>query len=160
MYFVAEAWNHTIQDLKFELLEHPPYIPDLVPSDFHLFRPIKMWLWGLILWLTRKWTMWRFLGCADNPKHFFFVPVESWSWFNAGPNTLKGGRLCKKLYTLYFYVTSCKSFILLPLFIDWSSYIHTYMKCLCKYIHMYTHIFDGPIILTNNRTVTVQNSIK
>lgn len=30
-----------IQDLGFELLEHPPYSPDLAPSDFHLFGPMK-----------------------------------------------------------------------------------------------------------------------
>ncbi|KAJ8962221.1 hypothetical protein NQ318_018193 [Aromia moschata] len=28
-----------ICELKFELLEHPPYSPDLVPSDYHLFPP-------------------------------------------------------------------------------------------------------------------------
>ena len=27
----------THQDLHFEVLEHPPYGPDLDPSDFHLF---------------------------------------------------------------------------------------------------------------------------
>jgi hypothetical protein len=27
--------------LKFEVLKHPPYSPDLEPSDFHLFGPLK-----------------------------------------------------------------------------------------------------------------------
>ena len=27
--------------LKFEVLKHPPYSPDLAPSDFHLFGPLK-----------------------------------------------------------------------------------------------------------------------
>jgi len=38
------AWPHTsaatrdaIQRLEFSVLPHPPYSPDLVPSDFHLF---------------------------------------------------------------------------------------------------------------------------
>jgi hypothetical protein len=26
-------------------LEHPPYIPDLPPSDFHLFGPLKKPPW-------------------------------------------------------------------------------------------------------------------
>jgi len=42
------AWPHTarstvatIQDLSFECLPHPPYSPDLAPSDFHVFGPLK-----------------------------------------------------------------------------------------------------------------------
>jgi hypothetical protein len=30
-----------IQDLKLEVLLHPPYSPDLVPSDFHLFWSLE-----------------------------------------------------------------------------------------------------------------------
>jgi histone-lysine N-methyltransferase SETMAR len=36
----------TLRALKFELLKHPPYSPDLAPSDFHLFGPMKEHLWG------------------------------------------------------------------------------------------------------------------
>jgi histone-lysine N-methyltransferase SETMAR len=32
--------------LKFEMLKHPPYSPDLAPSDFHLFGLMKEHLWG------------------------------------------------------------------------------------------------------------------
>jgi len=42
------AWPHTacstvatIQDLSFECLPHSPYSPDLAPSDFHVFGPLK-----------------------------------------------------------------------------------------------------------------------
>lgn len=31
----------TLQRLNFEVLDHPPYSPDLAPSDFHLFGPLK-----------------------------------------------------------------------------------------------------------------------
>jgi len=31
----------TITDLHFECLPHPPYSPDLAPSDFHKFGPLK-----------------------------------------------------------------------------------------------------------------------
>jgi len=34
-----------IHDCGFELLSHPPYSPDLAPSDFHLFRHLKESLW-------------------------------------------------------------------------------------------------------------------
>jgi hypothetical protein len=29
------------QELQWELLEHPPYIQHLAPSDFHLFGPLE-----------------------------------------------------------------------------------------------------------------------
>jgi len=35
----------TLCALKFEVLKHPSYSPDLVPSDFHLFGPMKENLW-------------------------------------------------------------------------------------------------------------------
>jgi len=31
----------TLRSLKWEVLQHPPYSPDVVPSDFHLFGPLK-----------------------------------------------------------------------------------------------------------------------
>jgi hypothetical protein len=30
-----------MQEQQREVLEHPPYSPDLAPSDFHLFGPLK-----------------------------------------------------------------------------------------------------------------------
>uniref|UniRef100_A0A914D7V4 Histone-lysine N-methyltransferase SETMAR n=1 Tax=Acrobeloides nanus TaxID=290746 RepID=A0A914D7V4_9BILA len=35
-----------IQDMGWEHLEHPPYSPDLSPSDFYLFRSLEHWLRG------------------------------------------------------------------------------------------------------------------
>ena len=37
----ARSTVATIQDLSFECLPHPPYSPDLAPSDVHVFGPIK-----------------------------------------------------------------------------------------------------------------------
>jgi hypothetical protein len=37
---------NTLRALKFEVLKHPPYSPDLVPSDFHLFGSMKEHLRG------------------------------------------------------------------------------------------------------------------
>jgi len=31
----------TLQKLKFEVFAYPPYSPDLTPSDYHLFGPLK-----------------------------------------------------------------------------------------------------------------------
>lgn len=38
--------QQALQDCKFEQLDHPPYSPDLAPSDFHVFRKMKMDLKG------------------------------------------------------------------------------------------------------------------
>jgi len=35
-----------LRDLHYELLEHPPYSPDLAPSDFFLFPKLKLFLAG------------------------------------------------------------------------------------------------------------------
>lgn len=35
-----------IHELQFELVDHPPYSPDLSPSDFFLFPKLKLWLGG------------------------------------------------------------------------------------------------------------------
>ena len=36
----------TIQELGFEVVPHPPYSPDLAPSDYWLFGPLKQHLRG------------------------------------------------------------------------------------------------------------------
>ena len=36
----------TLRKLKFQVMAHPPYSPDLVPFDYHLFGPIKEALSG------------------------------------------------------------------------------------------------------------------
>jgi len=35
-----------LRDVHYELLEHPPYSPDLAPSDFRLFPKFKLFLAG------------------------------------------------------------------------------------------------------------------
>ena len=37
----AHSTAATIQDLSFECLPNPPYSPDLAPSAFHVFGPVK-----------------------------------------------------------------------------------------------------------------------
>jgi len=37
----ATATVSTIEDLRFECIPHPPYSPDLTPSDFYIFSPLK-----------------------------------------------------------------------------------------------------------------------
>jgi hypothetical protein len=42
----AHSTVATIQDLSFECLPHLPYSPDLAPSDFHVFGPLKQAMAG------------------------------------------------------------------------------------------------------------------
>jgi histone-lysine N-methyltransferase SETMAR len=35
-----------LRDMHYELLEHPPYSPDLAPSDFSFFPKLKLFLAG------------------------------------------------------------------------------------------------------------------
>jgi hypothetical protein len=42
----ARATQERIQELQWELLEHSHYIPDMAPSDFQLFGPLKKHLGG------------------------------------------------------------------------------------------------------------------
>ena len=39
------TWNKLVE-LGWEVLAHPPYSPDLAPSDYHLFRALKNFLRG------------------------------------------------------------------------------------------------------------------
>jgi hypothetical protein len=43
-----------LRDLHCELLKHPPYPPDLAPSDFCLFPKLKIFLAGQRFSLTQK----------------------------------------------------------------------------------------------------------
>jgi histone-lysine N-methyltransferase SETMAR len=36
-----------LRDLHYELLEYPPYSPDLAPTDFYVFPKLKIFLAGL-----------------------------------------------------------------------------------------------------------------
>ena len=42
----AAATVETVQQLGFKLLQQPPYSPDLAPSDYHIFSPLKEALRG------------------------------------------------------------------------------------------------------------------
>ncbi|GBN10241.1 Histone-lysine N-methyltransferase SETMAR [Araneus ventricosus] len=42
----AVATTILLQRFGWEVFDHPPYSPDLAPSDFHLFAHMKRWLGG------------------------------------------------------------------------------------------------------------------
>ena len=40
----AARTNALMKLFNWEILDHPPYIPELAPSDYHLFTKMKVWL--------------------------------------------------------------------------------------------------------------------
>ncbi|UYV80945.1 hypothetical protein LAZ67_19002237 [Cordylochernes scorpioides] len=65
---VAQVVKAVLQELEWEVLQHPPYSPDLAPTDYHLFRSMSNHMRGttfddeedLKTWLnnffdTRRW---------------------------------------------------------------------------------------------------------
>jgi histone-lysine N-methyltransferase SETMAR len=42
----SRATRRAIRELDFDILPHPPYSPDLAPSDYHLFRSMEHFLRG------------------------------------------------------------------------------------------------------------------
>ena len=68
----ARSTDATIQGLSFECLPHPPNSPDLAPSDFHVFGPLKEAMGGKsfrsdeeVQQAVREWL-------HSQPKDFFF----------------------------------------------------------------------------------------
>uniref|UniRef100_A0A8R1HL54 Histone-lysine N-methyltransferase SETMAR n=2 Tax=Caenorhabditis japonica TaxID=281687 RepID=A0A8R1HL54_CAEJA len=41
---VAKATQEKLQELNWDMVSHPPYSPGIAPSDYHLFRPLKLFL--------------------------------------------------------------------------------------------------------------------
>ena len=50
----AAQTQDLLRKFKWEVFKHPPYSPDLAPSDFHLFTQMKLWLAG-----------WRFMSDGE-----------------------------------------------------------------------------------------------
>jgi glycine cleavage system protein P-like pyridoxal-binding family len=40
----AACTHALLQQFRWDLFDHPPYSPDLAPSDFHVFMRMKVWL--------------------------------------------------------------------------------------------------------------------
>ena len=76
-----------IQDLSFECLPHLPYLPDLVPSDFHVFRRSKRRWQVSLSGLTKRCSRRCMSGCTLSQKTFFlkvskhFRSTETLVWY-------------------------------------------------------------------------------
>jgi histone-lysine N-methyltransferase SETMAR len=66
---------HTVETLchlSFEVLKHPPYSPDLAPSDYHLFGPLKDALRGRHFASDQEVKGVVHAWLVTQPKTFFF----------------------------------------------------------------------------------------
>ena len=57
--------------LKFEVMAHPPYSPDLAPSDYHLFGPLKEALRDRLFTSDQEVKEAMHAWLAAQPKTFF-----------------------------------------------------------------------------------------
>ena len=65
-----------IQELDWEVLPHPPYSPDLAPSDFHLFRSLPNALRGVSFNNNEEVKMWLDEFFESKPTDFYCRGVE------------------------------------------------------------------------------------
>ena len=66
----------TLQKLNFEVLDHPPYSPDLAPSDFHLFGPLKEAIRGCRFTSDEALKEAVHSWLASQPKTFFHEGIK------------------------------------------------------------------------------------
>jgi histone-lysine N-methyltransferase SETMAR len=77
----------TIQDLSFECLPHPPYSPNFVPSDFHIFGPLKEAMGGKLFRSDEEVQQAVHERLRSQPKDFFlelsmhFRSAETLLWY-------------------------------------------------------------------------------
>jgi len=66
-----------IQDLSFECFLHPPYSPDLAPSDFHVFGPLKQTMGGKSFRSDEEVQQAVHEWLHSQPKEFFYRGIHA-----------------------------------------------------------------------------------
>ncbi len=73
----AALTQNTIEELGWELLQHPPYSPDLAPCDFHMFGPLKNALRGQVFENNEEVKTAVLLWLRKQPKEFFYNGIKN-----------------------------------------------------------------------------------
>ena len=135
----------TLQKLKYQVLAHPPYSPDLVPSDYHLFGPLKEALRGRRFASDQELKEAVMHGSLLNQKYFFSEGIKKLvRWWEKCIE--KQGDCVEKWCYCKFSVFIEISFVsVLRIIIDSPTYIHTYIYI---YIYIYTRVV--PKVMSNN----------
>ncbi|CAK9827626.1 Mariner Mos1 transposase [Anthophora retusa] len=67
----AQTTQECIRKLGWEILPHPPYSPDLAPSDFHMFGPLKVALRGKKFGSNEEVKIQVQMWLRQQPKEFY-----------------------------------------------------------------------------------------
>jgi len=73
---IANMTKAAIQTLNWEVLPHPPYSPDLAPSDFHLFRSLSNNLRGVSFSNDMELRTWLDKFFESRPGDFYRRGIE------------------------------------------------------------------------------------
>ena len=93
--------DEMLQKLKFEVVAHPPYSPDLAPSDYHLFGPLKEALRGRRFTLDQEVKEECMCGSLLSQKSYF--RRASGSLCSDGPSALNSkGTMLKNYVNISF----------------------------------------------------------
>ena len=74
---IAKITQHKIEELGWELLPHPPYSPDLAPSDYHLFRSMQHFLEEKKFKNSEEVKIWVSSYFDSRPAGFFADGIHS-----------------------------------------------------------------------------------
>jgi transposase len=73
----ANMTKEAVQELDWEILPHPPYSPDLAPSDYHLFRSLSNNLRGVCFNNDAELQNWLDEFLMAKPADFFKSGIEN-----------------------------------------------------------------------------------
>lgn len=73
---VAQSVKDTLKDFKWEVLLHPPYSPDIAPSDYHLFRSMAHGLAEQHFQIRQEVQEWLDEWIASKPTNFFYNGIH------------------------------------------------------------------------------------
>ena len=73
---VAIPVKNYLENSGWEVLPHPPYSPDLTPSDYHLFRSMQNALTGIRFTSERGIKNWLDSFLAAKPAQFFWDGIH------------------------------------------------------------------------------------
>jgi len=73
---IAHLTKMTIEELGWEVLPHPPYSPDIAPSDFHLFRSLSNDLHGVSFTDDKDLRNWLVAWFDSKSRAFYRRGIE------------------------------------------------------------------------------------
>ena len=96
--YISWVTRQKLRELSWEVLMHPPYSPDLAPSDCHWFRSLKNSLNGVKFKRASegfKRGLWKSLGSVFRPE---ISEVLQWRNYDFTRKVAKGHRSKRHIY--------------------------------------------------------------